>query len=93
MGVALHFSLQLANHKSQRSDFGAVCKANSDTYRLHYHWLIFLMKKKETTVLERVAFLLRLSIYAHTRIYVHTHIYTYIHAHLYTCTRAYIHLH
>ena len=31
MGVALHLSLQLANHKSQRSDFGAVCKANNGT--------------------------------------------------------------
>ena len=31
MGVALLFSLQLANHKSQRSDFGAVCKANNST--------------------------------------------------------------
>ena len=31
MGVALHFSLQLANHKSQRSDFGAECKANNDS--------------------------------------------------------------
>ena len=31
MGVALHLSLQLANHKSQRSDFGAVCKANNDS--------------------------------------------------------------
>ena len=31
MGIALHFSLQLANHKSQRSDFDAVCKANNDT--------------------------------------------------------------
>ena len=31
MGVALRFSLQLANHKSQRSDFGAVCKANNST--------------------------------------------------------------
>ena len=31
MEVALHFSLQLANHKSQRSDLGAVCKANNDT--------------------------------------------------------------
>ena len=31
MGVALHFSLQLANHKSQRSDFGVVCKANNGT--------------------------------------------------------------
>ena len=30
-GVALHFLLQLANHKSQRSDYGAVCKANNDT--------------------------------------------------------------
>ena len=30
-GVALHFSLQLAIHKSQRSDFGAVCKANIGT--------------------------------------------------------------
>ena len=63
MGVALHFSLQLANHKSQRSDFGAVCKANNETYRLHYHWLNFFDEKEETTVLERVAFLLRLSIY------------------------------
>ena len=31
MGVALHFSLQLANHKTQRSDFGAVYKANNGT--------------------------------------------------------------
>ena len=31
MEVALHSSLQLANHKSQRSDFGAVCKANNNT--------------------------------------------------------------
>ena len=31
MGVALHFSMQLANHKSQRSDFGAVCKAYNGT--------------------------------------------------------------
>ena len=31
MGVALHFSLQLADHKSQRSDFGAVCKAYNGT--------------------------------------------------------------
>ena len=61
MGVALHFSLQLANHKSQRSDLGAVCKANNDTYRFHYRWYFFY--EKETTVLERVAFLLRLSIY------------------------------
>ena len=29
MGVALHFSLQLANHKSQWPDFAAVCKANN----------------------------------------------------------------
>ena len=29
--VLLHFLLQLANNKSQRSDFGAVCKANNDT--------------------------------------------------------------
>ena len=47
MGVALHFSLQLANHKSQRSDFGAVCKANEGILRVHYRWQIFLMKKKE----------------------------------------------
>ena len=31
MGVALHFSLQLANHKSQGSNFGAVWKANNGT--------------------------------------------------------------
>ena len=31
MGVAIHFSLQLANHSSQRSDYGAVCKANNGT--------------------------------------------------------------
>ena len=62
MGVALHFSLQLANHKSQRSDFGVVCKASNGTKRFHYRWLNFLMKKKELPFLERVAFLLRLSI-------------------------------
>ena len=31
MAVTLHFSLQLANQTSQRSDFGAVCKANNGT--------------------------------------------------------------
>ena len=31
MGVALNFSLQLDNHKSQRSDFGAVYKPNNGT--------------------------------------------------------------
>ena len=31
MGVDSHFSLQLANHKSERSDSGAVCKANNAT--------------------------------------------------------------
>ena len=31
MGVALEFSLQLANHKPQRSNFGIVCKANNGT--------------------------------------------------------------
>ena len=62
MGVALHISLQLANHQSQRSDFGAVCKANNGTLRFHYRWLIFFYEKEGTTILERVAFLLRLSI-------------------------------
>ena len=41
-GGRLYFSLQLANHKSQRSDFGAVCKANNGTERFHYRWLNFL---------------------------------------------------
>ena len=31
MGVALHFSLQLANNRSHRSAFSAVCKANNGT--------------------------------------------------------------
>ena len=31
IGVTLHFSLQLANHLLQRSDFGAVCKAYNGT--------------------------------------------------------------
>ena len=31
MGVALEFSLQLANHKPQQSDFGVVCMANNGT--------------------------------------------------------------
>ena len=31
MGVALRFSLQLTNHKSQWSDFGTVCKAINGT--------------------------------------------------------------
>ena len=31
MGVAFHFSLQLANRKSYRSDFGPVYKANNGT--------------------------------------------------------------
>ena len=31
MGVALHVLLQLASHKSQRSDFRVVCKANNST--------------------------------------------------------------
>ena len=67
MGVALHFSLQFANHKSQRSDCGAVCKANNGTWRFHYRWLIFFDETEGTTMLERVAFLLRLSIYASLR--------------------------
>ena len=41
IGVALHFSLQLASHKSERSDFGAVCKANNGTQRFYYGWLNF----------------------------------------------------
>ena len=36
MGVALEFTLQLTDHKPQLSDFDNVCKANNDTYRLHY---------------------------------------------------------
>ena len=62
IGVALHFSLQFANHKSQRSDFGAVCKANNDFERFHYRCLNFFEEIEGTTILERVAFLLRLSI-------------------------------
>ena len=31
MGGALHFSFQLANHKPQRSDLGAICEANNGT--------------------------------------------------------------
>ena len=47
MGIALHFSVQLANHKSQRFYFGAIFKANNGTLRFHYRWLNFLMKKKD----------------------------------------------
>ena len=61
IGVALHFSLQFTNHKSQRSDFGAVCKANNDFERFH-SLSEFFEEKEGTTILERVAFLLRLSI-------------------------------
>ena len=46
MGVALHFSLQFDNHKSQRSDFAAVCKANNGTELFHYGWLIFFMQRR-----------------------------------------------
>ena len=63
MGVTLHFSLQLANHKSQRSDFCAVCKANTRHLGIHYCLLNFFMKKEGTTISERVSLLLRLSIY------------------------------
>ena len=65
MGVALHFSLQLAYHKSQRSDFGVVCKSNNGTWRFHYYISLteFFDEKEGTAILERVAFLLRLSIY------------------------------
>ena len=31
MGVALEFVLQIGKHKTQRSDFDIVCKANNDT--------------------------------------------------------------
>ena len=62
IGVVLHISLQLANHKSQRSDFGAVFKANNGNWRFHYRWLIFFYEKEGTTNLERVAFHSRLSI-------------------------------
>ena len=47
MGVALHFWLQLANHKSQWSDFGAVCNENNGTKWFHCRQLIVFMKKKE----------------------------------------------
>ena len=63
MGFALHISLHLANHKSQRSDFGAVCKASNGSSRFHCRWLIFIYEKEGTTILERVAFILRVSIY------------------------------
>ena len=66
VGVALHFLLQLANRKSQRSDFGIVCKENIGTHRFHYRRLILLMKEEGTTIFERVACLLRLSIYTWT---------------------------
>ena len=46
MGVALHFSLQLANHITHWSDFGVVCKANNGFKRFQYHWLIFLRKRR-----------------------------------------------
>ena len=62
MGVTLHFLLQLADHKSQQSDFGTVCKANNGPKRFHYRWLNFFYEKEGTTIIERVAFLLRLSI-------------------------------
>ena len=60
MGVALHFSLQLANHNSQWSDFGAVCKANNGTLSLAE----FFDEIEGHAILEGVAFLLRLSINA-----------------------------
>ena len=56
LGVALHFPLQLANHKSQGSDFGTVCLA------ITLSLADIFDEKEETTVLERVAFLLRLSL-------------------------------
>ena len=46
MGVALEFSLQLANHKQQPSDFGIVCKANNGT-AIALSLSDILVKKKE----------------------------------------------
>ena len=63
MGVASHFTLQLANHKLQRFDFGAVCCLAVLSDFIIAGWFFFFFYEKEgTTILEIVAFLLRLSI-------------------------------
>ena len=59
VGVALHLSLQLANHKSHRSGFDARQITVLSDFIIA---ALFFDKKEGITILERVAFLLRLSI-------------------------------
>ena len=69
VGVALEFSLQLANHKQQWSDFGIVCKANNGNLAIGLLLSDIFGQKEGTTILERVAFLLCLSIIADLDLY------------------------
>ena len=63
LGIALELLLQLGNHKPHHSDFCVVCKANRGTCQLHSLSLSdCLGPKKGTSILVRVAKLLRLSI-------------------------------
>ena len=63
LGVALELLSQLGNHKSHHSDFCVVCKANEGTCQFALSLSDCLGPKKGTSILVRVAKLLRLSIY------------------------------
>ena len=65
LGVALELLLQLGNHKPHHSDFLVVCKANKGTCQLSIALSLSdcFGPKKGTSILIRVAKLLRLSIY------------------------------
>ena len=65
--VALHFLVKIGNRKSHWSDFHVVWTANYWTCKSQYHGLKYLAQKEENSILERVAKLLRLSIYAMTQ--------------------------
>ena len=63
MRVALHFSLQLANHTSKRFDFGVVLLFKQRYLAITVSLAEFFYEKEGTTILDRVAFLLRLSVF------------------------------
>ena len=57
--VALHFLLKIGNRKSHWSDFHGVWKANHWTWQSQYHEVKNLGQKEGSSILVRVAKLLR----------------------------------
>ena len=63
LGVASELLLQLGNNKPHHSDFCVVCKANKGTLSIALSLSDCLGPKNGTSILVRVAKLLRLSIF------------------------------